>query len=348
MKIIPIIMSGGSGTRLWPLSTPKKPKQFHKIITENTLLQEALLRVKGDVFANPIIICNKSHKDYAIEQAKEINVELDKIILEPIGRNTAAVAIISALMAQKLDDDSLVIILPADQLITDVNGFHEAIVNSIESAKANIVTFGIKPNSPHTGFGYIEGDGVNIGKVLNVKQFHEKPALETAKEYLASGNYFWNAGIFLFSPKILLEEFAKYSNDTLIASQNVMNEADLNNQVIEFEMDLFKQIPSVSIDYGIMEHTKKACVIPCDIGWSDIGAYDQIWEYSSKNDQGNVGNEGSIFIDTSNSYIKNELKIPVSVIGLDDIAVIATDEGVLVIPKSLSQDVKKVQEFLKK
>ena len=350
MKIVPIIMSGGSGTRLWPISTPSAPKQFHALATEKTMIQETVLRLKGDQFLAPIIICGESHLENVQTQMAQIGITPSRIILEPCPRNTAAVGAVAAIVAAEFGPETLALLLPADHIVTKPVAFKSAIIAAIETAESRIVTFGIAPDKPETGYGYIEQGEVmsseNGHEIFTIKRFCEKPDFATASEYVAGGKHFWNGGIFLFSPDVMIEELRKFAPEVLEYSEFALKNADFANKILRLRQKDFEKVPSISVDYAIMEKTENSAVIPCDIGWADVGSFSEIWRLGAKDENGNHGPNNAIHIDSKNNLIiANDL--PVSIIGLEDIMVVVSNAGILVAPKSRSQDVKIACEMAK-
>ncbi len=346
-KIIPAIMSGGAGTRLWPLSTATAPKQFHALATEKTMIQETAARLAGGVFAPSIIICGRGHFEMADAQLSEIDLKPQAIVLEPMARNTAAVAAIAALAGQHSDPDALVLMVPADHVITRPDAFRDAILAATETAKERIVTFGIRPTHPETGFGYIEHGEDLGGGIFEIKRFLEKPDLETAVGYVRDGRHDWNAGIFLFSPKVMLEELNMYAPEVLAAAADAWEKAKRNGVIVNLDADSFVQAPSISVDYAVMEKTKRSAVIPCEIGWADVGGFAELWRLGDKDEAGNHARGKTILIDAKNSLVQNHGGPAVAVIGLENVMVISTPSGVLVCPIDRAQDVKKAAEAAK-
>lgn len=345
LKILPVIMSGGSGTRLWPISTKQKPKQFHALGTKNTMIQETAMRLSDDIFLNPFIICGEAHVEHVIPQLIEIGHSPSKIILEPCARNTAAVAGVAALMAQSHDNDCLVLLLPADHIVTNKEAFVKAIMKAANVAQDNIVTFGITPSNPETGYGYIHrGEQLDEG-VYSIARFCEKPNHSTAKQYVDSGEYSWNAGIFLFSPQAMVREMEKYSPEVLLACKGAVDKSLTARNIVTLDAEEFEKSPSDSIDYAIMEKTKKSAVVPCDIGWADVGSFAELWRLGDKDEYGNQTNGVTVTIDAHDCLVISD-NIPVSIIGLSDIMVVVTETGILVAPKQRSQDIKKVVKEL--
>jgi len=346
-KIIPVIMSGGAGTRLWPLSTQSAPKQFHALATEKTMIQETAVRLSGAPFAPSVIICGRGHFELADAQLSQLDLRPQAIVLEPMARNTAAVAAVAALAGQHSDPDALVLLVPADHVITRPDAFRDAIAAAAETAKDRIVTFGIRPTHPETGFGYIEHGAELGGGIYEIKRFLEKPDLEKATEYVRDGRHDWNAGIFLFSPRIMLEELNIYAPEVLAAATDAWQKAARDGVTVNLDADSFIQAPSISVDYAVMEKTRRSAVIPCDIGWADVGGFAELWRLGDKDDAGNHARGRTILIDASNCLIQNHGGPAVAVIGMENIMVISTPSGILVCPLDRAQDVKKAAEAAK-
>jgi mannose-1-phosphate guanylyltransferase/mannose-1-phosphate guanylyltransferase/mannose-6-phosphate isomerase len=346
-KIVPVIMSGGSGTRLWPLSTAQAPKQFHALATEKTMIQETALRLAGDGFLAPIIICGRGHLDLASQQLDLIGRAPQAVVLEPMARNTAAVAAIAALSGQAVDPDALVLLAPADHVITRPDLFASAVALAAETARTRIVTFGIHPTHPETGFGYIEhGRNLSDG-VFEIASFREKPDMETARTYVDSGRFEWNAGIFLFSPQVMLRELQAHAPEVLEHAREAFDKAERDGVVISLNAQAFARVPSISVDYAVMEKTTASAVVPCDIGWADVGGFAELWRLGAKDPAENHVKGDAILIEADNCLVHNSGAGPVAVIGLADIMVISTPAGVLVAPISRAQDVKKAAEAAK-
>jgi mannose-1-phosphate guanylyltransferase / mannose-6-phosphate isomerase len=346
-KIIPVIMSGGSGTRLWPLSTPAAPKQFHALATEKTMIQETALRLSGSQYLSPVIICGAGHEPLAGSQLAEAGHTPAAVILEPMARNTAAVAAVAALAGLKLDPEALILMAPADHVISKPDVFRATVAAAADLAKSRIVTFGIKPTAPETGYGYIKrGEALGEG-LFSIERFLEKPNLETAQTYVEDGRYDWNAGIFLFSPRVMLEELSLHAPDVLKASEDAFAKASLSGLTYSLDAEAFARCPSISVDYAVMEKTSRAAVAPCDIGWADVGGFSELWRLGAKDENGNHTHGQAILVDASNCLVRGDGP-PVAVIGLDNIMVISTPSGILVAPLSRSQDVKLAAEAAKK
>lgn len=351
-KLIPVIMAGGTGSRLWPLSREAFPKQFLSI--DNTgfsLLQQTLQRLtglQGIEVADPLVICNEQHRFLVAEQLREIERLGSNIILEPSGRNTApAVALAAHLAAESSPGDTL-LVLAADHLIKNVDVFHRAINLAMEyAAKRQLVTFGIIPEHPETGYGYIKRGSAFCNACFEVDAFVEKPCLEKAQEYLASGEYSWNSGMFMFKAETFLAELKTLSPEIYQITQRSIQQSHRDMNFIRVDEQIFNHCPSDSIDYAVMEKTQAAVVIPIDAGWSDVGSWSSLWDVSDKDAQGNVTDGEIISIDSSNNYISSENAL-VATIGLENIVVINTNDALLISVKDRVQEVKKVVDELKK
>jgi mannose-1-phosphate guanylyltransferase/mannose-6-phosphate isomerase len=343
-------MSGGSGTRLWPVSTETKPKQFHALASELSLLQDSVLRTRRTVrlqIERPIVVCNVLHTDLVVSQLAEIDVQPVAVVAEPVSRNTAAVAGVAAEAVGRLAPEALVLLMPADHVIDNPDAFWAAVERGTEIASNRIVTFGIRPHSPETGYGYIKraaplGDGI-----FAVERFLEKPDRATAERYLACGDYDWNAGIFLFSPAVLLGELARHAPEILDGVRATLNATPIDGPVWPLSREFFARCPSVSIDYAVMEHTDRAAVVPCDIGWADLGSWSELWRHAAESETHTVVRGPAVALDSQGSLVWSD-GLPVTVVGLDDVVVIATSTGVLVAPKSRAQDVKAALDALRR
>lgn len=344
-RIFPVIMSGGSGTRLWPLSTAARPKQFHVLGAPRSMIEETALRFSGRhgeiEFLDPIIIAGGAHRDLLVDLLQASGVRPAAIVFEPQGRNTAAAAAIAAMVAQEIDPDALVVLAPADHLVARPEGLIEAIRAATRIAGERIVTFGITPTGPETGYGYIlQGEAVAEG-VHAIERFTEKPALPDAVRYLSEGGYSWNAGIFFFDPRLMLEEFSIASADIREGARRALAAATRSGAEIHLDAAEFSQVRSEPVDIAVMEKTRRAAVAPCDIGWADIGSWAELWRLSEKDDRGNAVHGAVTIMDGANNLIRGE-GVHVSAIGVSDLVIVATRDAVLVMPRSRAQDVKKV------
>lgn len=347
-RIRPIILSGGSGTRLWPLSRSLFPKQLHPLVSEKSLLQETALRVSGPEFAAPIVICNEEHRFMVAEQLREVGLEAEAIVLEPEGRNTAPAVAIGALMRETATDEAL-LVLPSDHVIRD-NGAFVTAVNAAVAAAASgyLVAFGISPTGPETGYGYIKRGAPLDGMkgCYAIDRFVEKPDADTAKKYLEDGGYDWNGGMFLFAPDTYLTELDRTQPGMIAFLREALAKAVTDFDFIRLDRDMFGKVTSISIDYAVMEQTDQAAVVPVDMGWSDVGAWDALWAIENKDAQQNVLIGDVITEDVRNTYIRGGNKL-VAAAGLENIVVVATEDAVLVSSMDKAQSVKNLVDKLK-
>ncbi|WP_129543962.1 mannose-1-phosphate guanylyltransferase/mannose-6-phosphate isomerase [Serratia sp. 1D1416] len=348
--LLPVIMAGGTGSRLWPMSRELHPKQFLRLHSLHSMLQETLKRLDGVEIGEPVVICNEDHRFMVAEQLRQIDMLSHNIILEPIGRNTAPAIALAALNAVAQGQDPIMLVLAADHIIKDNKTFHRAIEAAMPfAAKQSLVTFGIVPTGPETGYGYIQrGEPCGEDSVAaGVKRFVEKPNLATAQSYVDSGEYLWNSGMFMFRAKRYLEELEKFRPDILEACRHSLNETECDKNFINVNRDAFAACPEESVDYAVMEKTHDAVVIPLDAGWSDVGSWSALWEVSQKDDAGNALTGDTFLHNTHDCYINTDEKL-VAAVGVDNLVIVNTKDAVLVVDKSKVQDVKKVVEHLKK
>jgi len=349
MKIVPVILSGGSGTRLWPLSRQQYPKQFLPLLGNKSMFQETLLRLKGvSNLADPVIVCNENHRFLVAEQLNQISINNAAIILEPIGRNTAP-AITAAAMKIINDIDtknSIMLVLSADHQINDTDEFLKTInIAKIHAKKGRLVTFGIVPNSPNTGFGYINYFEGLSSEVYEVKKFVEKPDQKTAESYLKDGSYLWNSGMFMFNPNQLVMELSIHSVEIVNAVKKSFDNATQDLDFIRLETQFFESSPSDSIDYALMEKSNNVVVIKLDAGWSDVGSWSSLYEISEKDKNGNVF-KGDIFAEeTYNSYIDSGSHI-IATIGVSNLVIVDTPDATLIASKDQSHKVQKIVKNL--
>lgn len=355
--IIPIILSGGSGSRLWPLSRELYPKQLLPLVSNLTMLQETIARLNGVVeLAAPMVVCNDQHRFIVAQQLAEIGHKAEAIILEPVGRNTAPAVAVSALRAQTRGLDPVLLILPADHVIRDADALCAAVSAAYPHAlNGSLITFGVVPSAPETGYGYIRSGellppvpGANGGeKIFSVANFVEKPNAETAQQYVASGEFYWNSGMFMFQASRYLEELQRFAPEMLVACREALAKAKIDQDFIRLESEAFAACPSDSIDYAVMEKTAAAAVLPLDAGWSDVGSWSALWEVRPKDEVGNVV-IGDVFVrGVKNSYLHTENGRMLAVIGLDDVVVVDTADAVLVTRKECCQEVKEIVGLLK-
>ena len=347
MNICAVIMAGGSGTRLWPVSRANHPKQFLALHGDDTMLQSTFRRLENLNIESSITICNEEHRFFVAEQLRELHT-LGSIILEPIGRNTAPAIALAALAALSLKDgeDPMLLVLAADHIIQDEVAFTKAVKDAIPLAQSGkLVTFGVVANEPNTGYGYIKKGEIQ-GPGFVVDAFVEKPAFEVAENYLESGDYFWNSGIFLFKARRYLEELQKHRSDIYDACELSMRGVSKDNDFLRVNKLAFDACPSESIDYAVMEKTDHAVVVPMDAGWSDIGSWSSLWNISKKDLKGNSARGDVILHETTNSFVRTDGKLVVA-IGVDDLVIVSTKDVLVVAQKDSDQDVKKVAEQLK-
>ena len=341
--ITPVIMAGGSGTRLWPLSRAGHPKQFLALNGDKTMLQQTAGRLSNLPTHESITICNEEHRFFVAEQLREIGA-LGKVILEPVGRNTAPAIALAALLEE--EDDPLLLVLAADHVIADQGAFTDAVMRALPLADAGkLVTFGIVPSEPHTGYGYIEA-GEPIEGAYCVASFKEKPDSKIAARYVSHGGYYWNSGMFLFRASRYLEELTTYRSDIAAACEAAVGTVTPDLDFIRVDTEAFTACPDDSIDYAVMEKTDHAVVVPMDAGWNDIGSWSSLWDVADKDAAGNVTSGDVILRGTKNSFVRSNEKL-VALLGLDNVVVISTKDATLVAHKESVQDAKMIASALK-
>lgn len=345
--IIPIILSGGAGTRLWPLSWGDHPKQFLSLISEKTMIQETLLRLDGLETGSPIISCGEVHRFLVAQQIGEVSSKKPTILLEPMAKNTAPAIAAACCAAMDQDKDAVVVVLPSDHVIKDVEVFQNAIKTAAELAeKDSLVTFGIVPTFPATGYGYVKGGEHVAHHVYSLESFVEKPCLEKAQEYLASGEYSWNSGMFVFKASTFLDELKKHNPEMASLSIKAYENAQVDADFIRLDKEAFGQIKGDSIDYAVMEKTTKGMIVKLNAGWDDVGSWSALYDISKKDGNLNVIKGDVIALDTTSSYIRGG-KRTIATIGLDNIVVVDSDDSILIAAKGKIQDVKKIAEQIK-
>ncbi|WJY14591.1 mannose-1-phosphate guanylyltransferase/mannose-6-phosphate isomerase [Pectobacteriaceae bacterium CE90] len=348
--LLPVIMAGGTGSRLWPMSRELYPKQFLHLHGKSSMLQETVKRLEGLEVREPVVICNEEHRFLVAEQLRQINRLSQNIILEPIGRNTAPAIALAALNAITIGDDPILLVLAADHIIHDTQAFHCAVNKAISYAEENsLVTFGIVPTGAETGYGYIQrGNAVSndSGSLFKVKRFVEKPSQETAESYVSSGEYYWNSGMFMFRAKKYLQELGRYRPDILKACENAIRSAENVGDFIKIDHDIFIDCPDESIDYAVMEKTENAIMVSLNAGWSDVGSWSALWDVSNKDNNNNAIIGDTYLYCTENCYINTDEKL-IAAIGVENLVIVNTKDAVLVVNKDKVQDVKKVVEHLK-
>lgn len=350
MKIVPIILSGGAGTRLWPLSWGDHPKQFLSLVSDKTMIQETLLRLKGLKTEAPIISCGESHRFLVAQQIGEICDEKPTILLEPMAKNTAPAIACACCAAMKHDKDAIVVVLPSDHVIADVETFQKAVMTAAENAeKGSLVTFGIVPTFPATGYGYVKAGpstGSGTSEVYELDSFVEKPCLEKAQKYLESGEYSWNSGMFVFKASTFLEELKVHNPEMAKLSLEAFEKAKVDSDFIRLDGNAFSQIKGDSIDYAVMEKTKKGKIVKLNAGWDDVGSWTALYDISQKDENKNFIKGDVIALDTTASYIRGG-KRTIATIGLENIVIVDSDDSLLIAAKDKVQDVKKIAEIIK-
>jgi mannose-1-phosphate guanylyltransferase/mannose-6-phosphate isomerase len=343
-KLLPVILSGGTGTRLWPLSRSLYPKQFISLTGEQTLLQQTVKRLDGLIGAPPLVVCNEDHRFMVAEQMRALGLGDCSVLLEPVGRNTAPAVAVGALEALATHPDALLLVLPADHVFKDVAAFQEAVRAGVPHAEAgNLVTFGIKPDRPETGYGYIKADGPGVSPVA---RFVEKPDMKTAEGYVAAGDYYWNSGMFLFGARRYLDELEKFSPELAEASRAAHEAITRDADFLRLGKASFEACPSDSIDYAVMERTDSAMVVPLSAGWNDVGSWTSLWDIGDKSPDGNVV-WGDVWVnDVQNSYLRAEHRL-LAAVGVEDHVVVETADAVLVAHKDRTQEIKQIVDELK-
>jgi len=348
VKIFPVILSGGSGSRLWPLSRESYPKQLLPLASEATMLQETAARVADPALFHPVtVVANAEHRFVIAQQLNDIGHKGATIVLEPLARNTAPAVAAAALIAQRQDTNALILVMPADHAVPDKKGFLEAVNAGAAAAReGSLVLFGIQPDSPATGYGYIlAGDAVK-GLARRVEAFVEKPDLATAESYLADGRYSWNSGIFLLSAASVIEELEKHEPKVVAAVRASLDAAKKDMDFLRLDPDAFAESPSISIDYAVMERTDRAAVVPSTFAWSDVGAWSALWELADRDAGDNVQIGDTVAEDTRGSYLRSEGPL-IATVGVENLIVIATPDAVLVADRNKDQDVKRLVERLR-
>ena len=348
VKIQPVILSGGSGTRLWPLSRDSFPKQLLPLTGSKTMLQEAALRATDPARFHPLmVVANVEHRFMIAEQLREISAPSPTIVLEPCGRNTAAAIAVASLIAAERDPDALVLIMPADHHIADGEAFLRAVDAGAEAARGGaLVLFGVRPDSPATGYGYIRAGAPLMGGVHRVDAFAEKPDLATAQSYISDGGYYWNSGIFLLPASVVLGEIERYEPEVLDSAREALRQSAHDLDFIRLNAAAFAQCPATSIDIAVLERTDKAAVVLADFPWTDVGSWSALWELGARDSSDNVEIGDVISENTRGSYLRSDGPL-ITTVGVEDLVVIATRDAVLVTTKDASQDVKRAVERLR-
>lgn len=348
-RIVPVILSGGSGTRLWPVSRESFPKQLWPLVSSRTMMQETALRANAPGFAPPIVVCNNEHRFLIAEQLRAAGILDARILLEPVGRNSAPAIAAAAVLAAEEDPDALLWMMAADASIADNNALHTALLTAAEAARAGrIVLFGMKPTAPETGYGYIEIGAALPGSddVYSVTRFLEKPDAATAARFVADGRHVWNSGMFVFTARTLLEELEHHAPDVLAPVQRAVAGRKGDLDFIRLEADPFIGCPSISIDYAVAERTDRAAVVLADLGWSDVGSWSALWDLGVKDVSGNVAVGDVVLESAENCYVRSDGMLA-AVVGLKDAVIVVTEDAVLAMHRGQAQDVKKIVDRLK-
>jgi len=345
--LIPVLLSGGVGSRLWPLSRELNPKQFLPLTGELSLLEQTLQRALNLDSGKPIVVCNDDHRFMVAEQLRNVEIDPDAIILEPVGRNTAPAVAVAAMRAMSQAEDAILLVMPADHVVNDIAAFTAAVETGMpEAIKGNLVTFGIIPEGPETGYGYIRRSDMASEGCFAIAEFVEKPSLDVAQQYVDSGDYFWNSGMFLLGARAYLDELKIHAPEMLSAAEKAYTKAREDLDFIRLDADEFAACSSDSIDYAVMEKTDKGVVVPMACGWSDVGSWSSLWEIGGKDGNGNVSSGDTILHSTQDSYIHSSSRL-VTTIGVDNIVVVETADAILVADKRHVQDVKAIVSTLK-
>ncbi|WP_439100449.1 mannose-1-phosphate guanylyltransferase/mannose-6-phosphate isomerase [Congregibacter sp.] len=345
--LIPVLLSGGVGSRLWPVSREAYPKQFLALASELSMLQDTMARTKGLESASPLVICNDEHRFMVAEQLRQLSVDPAAIILEPEGRNTAPAVALAAFQALATDPDALLLVLPADHVIRNPESFTQAVKQGLGKAGSGaLMTFGVVPDAPETGYGYLRLGERDDDGLFALDSFVEKPDAETAKQYLECGQYHWNSGMFLLSASVYLEELKTHAPKIHSACERAMANASADLDFLRPDKDAFLASPSDSIDYAVMEHTQRGGVIPLDCGWSDVGAWSTLWQVSERDRDGNVL-LGDVMIEgCSDSYLRSESRL-IAATGIKNLIVVETPDAILVADRDEVQNVKQIVNRLK-
>lgn len=345
----PVILCGGSGTRLWPLSRQTRPKQFLPLLSDKSLLQETATRLQGVSDVAPcIVVCHEEHRFIVAEQLQDVNVPVGSLLLEPAGRNTAPAVALAALTALESDPEALLLVLPSDHVILDAPAFRSRVEAARPLAQSGyLTTFGIVPSAPETGYGYIEeGDLLDDG-AYRVARFVEKPDAERAREFVSSGRFLWNSGMFLLPAQVFLGELQTHAPQVYAAAKSALEGAKRDMDFCRPEAAAFLSSPSVSIDYAVMEHTARAAVVPSSIGWSDVGSYSALWEVEDKDAHGNATQGEVVLRESNGNFVRTEKQL-VAMLGVDNLVVVATADAILVASKDCAQNVKLIVDELKR
>ncbi len=346
--IHPVLLCGGAGTRLWPLSRRALPKQFLPLVSDKSLLQNTLLRLRGLTHLSaPIVVSSNDHRFLVADQLQEIGITPASLILEPVARNTAPAVAMAAFAALQRDSKAQLLVLPADHTIGNVEAFHAAIMAAKPLADDGYMTaFGIVPDAPETGYGYIQ-QGEKLGEGgFGIAQFVEKPDAQRAQQFVAQGDFLWNSGMYLFDAQLYLTELHLHQPAVHEAARLAFERAEIDLDFLRADEEAFSSSPAISLDYGVMEQTKRAAVVPADIGWNDIGSYAALWEIEDKDHNGNASRGHVAFFDATNNYVRSEKQL-VAMLGVEDMIVVSTPDALLITKKEHAQDIKKIVDQLR-
>lgn len=348
-RIVPVILSGGSGTRLWPVSRESFPKQLWPLVSDRTMIQETALRAAGPDFAPPLVICNHEHRFLIAEQLRAAGIERARIVLEPVGRNSGPAIAAAAMLVAEDDPDAVMWMMAADASIGDLPALRAALDAAVTAARSGrVVTFGMKPTAPETGYGYIELGAPLDGApgVHEVARFLEKPDRATAEAFVQGGRHLWNSGMFVFTAGTLLQEFEAHAPDVLPPVRQALAERKTDLDFIRLGVEAFAAAPSISIDYAVAERTRRAAVVPADLGWSDVGSWSALWDLGAKDGAGNVAQGDVVLEGARDCYVRSD-GVLTAVVGLRDAVVVVTQDAVLAMDRGMAQDVKAIVDRLK-
>ncbi len=346
-RFYPAILSGGTGTRLWPLSRAALPKQLLALAGTRTMIQDTVLRVNIEGAAAPLLICNDEHRFLVAEQMREIAVKPAAIVLEPVGRNTAPAAAIAALKVAERQSDGIVLLVPSDHVVRDEAAFARALDTAADvAAKGHIATFGIKPSKPETGYGYIEMGGAIAQGAYAVARFTEKPDAATAQSWIDGGRHLWNSGMFVFRADAMIAELEQHAPEVLKAARAALAKAKTDLDFVRLDKDAFAQAPAISIDYAVMERTTRAAVVPAAFGWSDVGSWAALWDLAAQDEAGNALSGDVLMEDSRGCFVRAEKGVA-ALVGVEDLVIVVTGDAVLVAHRERAQDVKAIVEKLK-
>jgi mannose-1-phosphate guanylyltransferase/mannose-6-phosphate isomerase len=348
VKVYPVIMSGGAGSRLWPLSTDARPKPHHALVGPRTMMEDTALRMRGihgDIqFMDPVVIAGEGHRELVKTDLARVGVTPAALVFEPMGRNTAATAALAAMVVSELDPDALALLMPADHVVTNPQALIAAVAAAATVARDHIVTFGMTPTEPNTGYGYIRQASEALAPgVYPIAEFKEKPTREIAEAYLAAGGYSWNGGVFFFHPQVMLDEFSHTSSDIREGARQAYAGGQRSGIEVLLDGKAFAAVREAPVDIAVMEQTRRAAVAPCAIGWADVGSWSEVWRLSGGQEDARANvTSGPVHILDGEGNLILSSGVHVSIAGVDNLVVIATDDGILILPKDRSQDVKKL------